>query len=117
MENKRILDKVLLDFLIGGALVSLAIFIGILTSPLIGGIIAALPIRVGITILLGGFHEGEEFAKKMIEGSLLTYVPTLFFFLTLYFTADKIGLLKSFVLASFVTLISLIIVFKLAGKF
>ena len=82
--KKMAWEEILKDFLIGGGLIASAITVGILTSPLIGGIIAALPIRAGLTFLLGGLHEGTDFVHKMVEGSMLTYIPTMLFFVILY---------------------------------
>lgn len=114
MKTKA-LDRILLDFVLGGVLVAAAVFVGIVAGAIWGGVIAALPIRLGVTILLS-YAEGSKFTMQMIEGSLLTYVGTLFFLLTLYFGYPKIGLVKSFAAASAVTFITIIIVFKLAGK-
>lgn len=117
MKKTFVWSKIITDFLIGGGLITSAIFVGMLTSPLIGGLIAALPIRVGITILLGGIHEGTEFATKMLEGSLLTFFGTFTFLLGLYYGIPRFGLLKGFALASVGCLIVVVITFKLAGKF
>ncbi|HLD85675.1 MAG TPA: DUF3147 family protein [archaeon] len=111
----RVWNKVIIDFLLGGFLVALAVYIGISVGAVFGGMIAALPIRLGVTILLS-YSESEAFTKQMIEGSLLTYIGTLFFLLTLYFGYPKFGLIKSFAAAMVVAFITIIIVFKLAGK-
>lgn len=115
IPRTKVLDRIALDFLLGGILVALAVYVGIVAGAIFGGIIAALPIRLGVTILLS-HSEGPQFTQQMIEGSLLTYVGTLFFLLTLYFGYPKYGLLKSFVAASIVALIVIILTFKMAGK-
>lgn len=114
-KTKNAFDKVVLDFLLGGFLVALAVYIGILAGAVYGGIVAALPIRLGVTLLLS-HSEGAEFVKQMIEGSLLTYLGTLFFLLTLHFGFPKFGLFKSFIAASIVAAVTIILVFKVAGK-
>lgn len=117
MQKTKVLGRILLDFLIGGGLVAIALAVGFLFSPLVAGVIAALPIRVGATIFLGGVHEGAEFAHKMVEGGLLTYAGTLGFFLVLYYAIPRFGLLKSFGGAVVVALAITLVAFKLAGKF
>ncbi|GEM_PF-1562443 len=115
-KRKAIGEKIILDFLIGGALVSVAIGIGIAIGALYGGIIAALPIRLGVTIFLSA-GEGDLFIRDMIEGSLLTYVGTLFFLLTLYYGFPRFGLVNSLITATIIAVITIFAVFKLAGKF
>ena len=116
IERKMLLERITLDFIIGGGLVAAAIYIGIMIGSVFGGMVAALPIRLGVTILLSS-GQGEVFVKEMIEGSLLTYVGTLFFLLTLYFGFPRIGLVNSLIIATIITAITILIVFKLAGKF
>ena len=115
-KRKAIGEKILLDFLIGGALVSVAIGIGIAIGAIYGGIIAALPIRLGVTIFLSS-GQGDLFLKEMIEGSLLTYIGTLFFLLTLYYGFPKFGLINALIIATIIATVTIFIVFKLAGKF
>lgn len=114
-QKKMLWEKILIDFFIGGFFVALAVAVGIAAGAIWGGVIAALPIRLGITILIS-HSSGADFTKQMIEGALLTYIGTLFFLLTLYFGYPKIGLLKSFIAASIITLITVFVVFKMAGK-
>lgn len=108
--------KILQEFLIGGALVALALGVGSIAGPVFGGLVAALPIRLGTTLLIGGIKEGNDFAFKMVEGSLLTYFGTLAFILVLFFGIPRLGLLKSFAGALIVSTIIVFLSFKLAGK-
>ena len=116
MRKKKILLRdIATDFLIGGFLVALALYIGSSLGAIFGGIVAALPIRVGVTIFLAGVRN-ERFASEMVEGALLTYLGTLFFLLSLWYFMPKIGLYKSFALALAISGIVIFLTFKLAGK-
>lgn len=109
-------EKILINFLIGGALIAIALAIGMLVNPVFGGLVAALPIRLGTTILLSGLNEGQGFASKMVEGSLLTYIGTFFFLISLWYLIPKIGFIKGFVISSAVCVSIIILTFKITGK-
>ena len=104
------------EFLIGGFLVAVALFFGMQFGPIIAGVIATLPIRLGSTLLLGGAYEGKEFAMKMVEGSLLTYVGTFLFLVVLFFGIPRIGIMRSFVAAAIVCFVTIVIMFKATGR-
>jgi hypothetical protein len=108
--------KILVEFLLGGMLIAFAIAIGMLIDPVFGGLIAALPIRLGATIFLGGMSEGEKFALKMVEGSLLTYIGTFFFLVALRYFIPRLGLATSFVISSIICVAIIILTFKITGK-
>ncbi len=109
-------QKLVQEFLIGGFLVAIALFFGMQFGPILAGVIATLPIRLGTTLLLGGAYEGNAFAMKMVEGSLLTYVGTFLFLVVLFFGIPRIGIAKSFAIASVVCLVSILAAFKLTGR-
>lgn len=109
-------QKLLQEFLFGGAIIALAIAVGITVSPVIGGVIATLPIRLGTTLFLGGVYQGKEFTQKMLEGSLLTYPATFLFIIALFVGIPRIGLLKSFALASILCIALTVLLFKLTGR-
>ncbi len=95
------LDRILIDFFIGGLFVALAVAVGIAAGAIWGGMIAALPIRLAITFILAS-AESTKFTQEMIEGALLSYIGTLFFLLTLYLGFNKLGLAKSMIIATII---------------
>jgi len=112
----KVVAKILQNFLVGGALVALALAVGSLVGAVFGGLVAALPIRLAATLLIGGVGEGEQFAFKMAEGSLLTYPGTFAFIAILFVGIPRIGLLKSFAAAIIADAIIILLLFKFAGK-
>ncbi len=109
-------EKILQNFLVGGALVALALAVGSVAGAVFGGLVAALPIRLAATLLIGGMREGEQFALKMAEGSLLTYFGTFAFIAILFLGIPRIGFAKSFVIAIVADAAIILLLFKLAGK-
>jgi len=107
---------ILINFLFGGILIAIAIAIGMIVGPVFGGLIAALPIRLGATIFLSGIKEGDKFAFKMVEGSLLTYIGTFLFLISLWCLIPKIGFLKGFVISSIICIVAITLIFKITGK-
>ena len=111
-------EKILQNFALGGALVATAIAVGSLVDPVFGGLIAALPVRLTATFLLSGMNSGsEEFTHKLVEGSFLTYFGTFAFLGILYFGIPKFGFMRSFVVAVIADVAIIMLLFKLTGKF
>jgi hypothetical protein len=116
MLGEKILQNVFFDFLLGGALVAIALAVGSAAGAVFGGLVAALPIRLGATLLIGGFREGNDFALKMAEGSLLAYFGTFAFLAVLLVGIPRIGLAKSFAGAIIADIAITVFLFKIAGK-
>ncbi len=93
--------KILVDFILGGLLISIALLISDILGPLVGGGFAALPIRVGATIFIAGISGGEAIAYEMSKGALSGLFGAFAFALILSFTPQKIGITKSFIAALF----------------
>jgi hypothetical protein len=95
------------NFLAGGFLVLLALWVAYASTPVLGGIIAALPIKFAITWILAGIREGPAFAQKMAEGSIIGMTGNLLFSLTLFLTLSSFDLFTSFSLALLACLIAI----------
>ena len=93
--------KILIDFILGGLLISITLLISDILGPLLGGGFAALPIRVGATIFIAGAAGGETIAYEMSKGALSGLCGAFTFALILSFTPRKIGITKSFIAAIF----------------
>jgi hypothetical protein len=97
------------NFLAGGSLVLLALWVAYVSTPVLGGIIAALPIKFAITWILAGIREGPGFAEKMARGSIIGMTGNLLFSLTLFLTLSTLDLFVSFSLAAAVCLIAIVL--------
>jgi uncharacterized membrane protein (GlpM family) len=95
-----------LDFIVGGLIVAVAVLVGTLVSPLLGGIIAGAPLRLAASIFLAGWHEGDKLAYEMAKGSLLGIAGAMFFAVALVYSIPRVGLIKSFGLATLVWVVA-----------
>ncbi|RLG14258.1 MAG: hypothetical protein DRN71_03340 [Candidatus Nanohalarchaeota archaeon] len=100
-SQKTQYHKILIDFIFGGLLISIALLISDILGPLISGEFAALPIRVGATIFIAGAAGGETVAYEMSKGALSGLFGAFTFALVLSFTPRKIGITNSFIAALF----------------
>lgn len=96
------LESLIIDFIVGGALVAGALALAVLVGPLFGGIFAGAPIRAGATIFLAGIHESTEFATKVTRGAVFSMVGNIFFIGALYFSLPKFGLYRGFLVAGII---------------
>jgi uncharacterized membrane protein (GlpM family) len=96
------------NFLVGGCLVVLALWLAYITNPVIGGIVAALPIRFSITWVLAGMRQGVEFAEQMARGSIIGMIGNLCFTITLFVSLISLGLILGFLLAILICLVVII---------
>ncbi len=97
--EKSMYHKILIDFIFGGLLISIALLISDILGPLICGGFAALPVRVGATIFIAGAAGGETIAYEMSKGALSGLFGAFSFALILSFAPQKIGITKSFIAA------------------
>ena len=98
-KSRQMLSKVLTDFLIGGFLISAAVYIAEILGPAFGGSFAALPVRVGGTIFLAGTSGGSGMAYSMAVGALSGSLGAFVFSVVLSLAPRKIGIFRSFFLA------------------
>ncbi len=98
-------QKLLYDFIAGGALIATVLALAKIFGPFIAGIIAALPIRLGTTLFLSGITNSPEFVLGMLRGSIPGSLGSFGFMVTLAKTTKKFGIWKSFILACVVCLI------------
>ena len=91
------------DFIAGGAVVSLALWLASLFGPVIGGIFAGLPIRLAATIAFER-RKGAEYIERMSKGALLGFIANFSFMLTLIFCLNTLTLYHAFITASIVCL-------------
>jgi hypothetical protein len=103
------LQKLIYDFIAGGAMIATVLAIGKVFGPAIAGIIAALPVRLGATLFLSGVEGGPAFVLQMLRGSVPTSVGAFGFMLTLAKTTKRLGMLRSFILSITVCVIIIII--------
>ncbi len=96
--------NILLDFVLGGALVAGAVLAATLVGAVYGGVIAGAPIRACATVALVGVHEGTDFATQTARGVVFAMIANVFFALALYLCLPKVGLWKAFLLAGAVFL-------------
>lgn len=92
--------NLLLDFILGGGLIALVVGIAHFIGATIAGLVAALPFRLGVSLLLIWFHQGEEEATKAIGGTLYGLLGAFVFVLSLYFLAQKFRFLESLIMAT-----------------
>jgi len=72
------------NFVIGGLLVMLAIWVAKVSTPVMGGIIAAVPIRYAVTWSIAAVRRGKEFAEDMARGSVIGMPGNITFSLALF---------------------------------
>jgi len=106
-KSRQVLSKILADFLVGGFLISAAVYIAEILGPVFGGSFAALPVRVGGTIFLAGTSGGSSMAYSMAVGALSGSLGAFVFSVVLSLAPQKIGIFRSFFLA--VTLCGLLV--------
>ncbi len=97
------------DFIAGGAVVSLALWLASIMGPVIGGIFAGLPIRLAATIAFER-KKGAEYIEKMAKGALLGFIANFSFMLTLIFCLNTQTLYHAFIAASIVCLTAIAII-------
>ena len=97
------------DFIAGGAVVSLALWLASLFGPVIGGIFAGLPIRLAATIAFE-HKKGAEYIEKMAKGALLGFIANFSFMFTLIFCLNTQTLYHAFITASIVCLTAIVII-------
>jgi uncharacterized membrane protein (GlpM family) len=98
-DKLRMARTFLENFIIGGALVTVALWIAYVSDPAIGGFIAGLPLRFGVTWIITAKRHGEEFAKKMAKGSLKGMIGSVISTLFIFFTIGMLGLTLAFTMA------------------
>jgi hypothetical protein len=92
-------QKLLYDFIAGGALIATVLALGKVFGPTLAGIVAALPVRLGATLFLSGISNSPEFVIGMLRGSIPASLGAFGFMITLARTTKRLGMLKSFILA------------------
>lgn len=102
-------QRILYDFIAGGAMIATVLAIGKVFSPAIAGIIAALPVRLGATLFLSGMTNSPEFVLGMLRGSIPTSIGAFGFMVTLSKTTKRMGMRKSFILSMTVCAIIIVI--------
>ncbi len=98
-------QKLLFDFVVGGGLIAFVVALFHFVSPLMGGILASIPVRVGITMFLGGVSEGSEFVLGMLRGSIPGSFGAFSFMIVLSRATRRLGIWKSFSLASLICIL------------
>ena len=86
MRGKSILRELLEDFLSGGFLVAVALWVAHSSSPVVGGVITGLPIRFAATWLLAARRRGAAYAERMAKGSVMGMAGNILFSVTLFFS-------------------------------
>ena len=84
------------DFITGGLLVALALFVSDILSPVLGGFIAGLPIRFAVTWGIAASKKGPEFAEKMAKGSVFGIIGSVLFSMTLYLSLSALDFFTAF---------------------
>jgi uncharacterized membrane protein (GlpM family) len=107
-----ILKRILLDFVVGGSVIALAVYIALSVNPLIGGIIAAAPIRASVSIGLGGIHGGTHTALNMAKGAVIGGCSSLVFFIVLTWMLQRYGLWESFIVSGIIWILVAVILFN-----
>ncbi len=87
------------NFVVGGIMVSVALLVADMFSPVVGGVIAGLPIRFATTWALGTKRKGHEFGIRMADGSLVGVIGTISFSSSIYFLLFFMDFLTAFSLS------------------
>jgi hypothetical protein len=98
-------ERLVYDFIAGGALIATILALAKVFGPFIAGIIAALPVRLGATLFLSGITNSPAFVTGMLRGSIPASFGAFGFMVTLSKTTTRLGLWKSFILACVVCLL------------
>lgn len=97
--KKTMIYKILADFVFGGLLISLALYISEILGPLLAGEFASLPIRTGTTLFIAGTTGGVEAMHSMSVGALTGSLGAFAFTIILCIAPRKIGTFHSFLIA------------------
>ncbi len=110
MRSKRkIVREFTENFLAGGFLVAIALWIAYTSSPVIGGLIAGLPLRFAVTWILGAVRKGPEFAQMMARGSLRGMTANIISSLTLFYSLFVLGFAAAFALTLVVCFVIILV--------
>lgn len=108
---KLSVKMLLWDFLAGGALVAIALFLAALLNPTAGGIFAGAPIRTAVAISLHYLRSQDLAAStRMAQGVLVAMVSNVIFALVLYLSLPKVGFWWGMVVATLVFVCSVSII-------
>ncbi len=97
------------DFVSGGFLVAVALWLAHSSSPVIGGVITGLPIRFAATWLLAARRRGAAYAERMARGSVMGMAGNILFSVTLFFVLLPLGFVAGFLVALSVCVASVLI--------
>lgn len=103
--------QLVLDFLIGGALVAGALLVAGTVNPAVGGVLAGAPIRTGVAVGLHYFHTHDSTAAtEMARGVLTAMLANVCFATVLYLAIPRVGFGWGFIgaAAAFVLVVGVI---------
>lgn len=109
MRRRTIMREFLEDFLSGGFLVAVALWLAHSSSPVMGGVITGLPIRFAATWLLAARRRGAAYAEKMARGSVMGMVGNILFSVTLFVSLLPLGFAAGFAIAMAVCITAIVI--------